>query len=44
VPWTADRSLRFAAFATHPSVESRASALGCAVPTWARPYRPHHEA
>lgn len=44
VPWTADRSLRFAAFATHPSVESRASALGCAVPAWARPYRPHHGA
>jgi Zn-dependent protease with chaperone function len=44
VPWTADRSLRFAAFATHPSVEARAAALGCVVPAWARPYRPHREA
>jgi Zn-dependent protease with chaperone function len=41
VPWDADRSLRFAAFATHPSIESRARALGCDLPAWVRPYRPH---
>jgi Zn-dependent protease with chaperone function len=40
VPWEADRSLRFALFATHPSVEARVAALGCAIPAWVRPYRP----
>lgn len=41
VPWNADRSLAFAVFATHPTVEDRAAALGCAVPAWVRPVRPH---
>ncbi|NHN58422.1 MULTISPECIES: M48 family metallopeptidase [Halorussus] len=41
VPWDADRSLLFAVFATHPSIESRAGALGCELPAWVRPYRPH---
>ena len=41
VPWDADRSLVFAVFATHPSIEARAEALGCELPAWVRPYRPH---
>jgi len=41
VPWAADRSLRFRLFATHPSVERRVARLGCSIPEWARPYRPH---
>lgn len=40
VPWNADRSLLFSLFATHPSIESRAEALGCEIPAWVRPYRP----
>ncbi|MFC4552252.1 MULTISPECIES: M48 family metallopeptidase [Halorussus] len=41
IPWTADRSLRFGLFATHPSVERRVERLGCDLPAWVRPYRPH---
>jgi len=41
VPWNADRSRRFAAFATHPTIENRAAALGCELPAWVRPHRPH---
>jgi Zn-dependent protease with chaperone function len=41
-PWEADRSLVFALFATHPSIERRAEALDCDLPAWVRPYRPHH--
>ncbi|PSQ15227.1 htpX protein [Halobacteriales archaeon QS_8_69_26] len=41
VPWNADRSLRFALFATHPSIESRAANLDCELPEWVRPHRPH---
>lgn len=41
VPWSADRSLRFSLFATHPSIERRAEHLGCELPEWVRPYRPH---
>lgn len=37
VPWTDDRSLRFALFATHPSVENRVARLGCEPPTRAEP-------
>lgn len=37
VPWTEDRSLRFALFATHPSVENRVARLGCEPPTRAEP-------
>ncbi|QLC35174.1 M48 family metalloprotease (plasmid) [Halarchaeum sp. CBA1220] len=44
IPWNADRSLRFACFATHPSVESRVERLGCEIPAWARPYEPHRDA
>lgn len=40
VPWTDDRSLRFALFATHPSVENRVARLGCELPTRVRPPRP----
>jgi Zn-dependent protease with chaperone function len=40
VPWEADRSALFSAFATHPSIERRARFLGCSIPEWARPYRP----
>ncbi len=41
VPWAADRSRWFAAFATHPSIERRAEMLECELPAWVRPYRPH---
>lgn len=41
IPWEADRSVPFALFATHPSVERRARRLGCDLPAWVRPYRPH---
>ena len=41
VPWDNDRSLLFSLFATHPSIESRVHALGCEIPEWVRPYRPH---
>ncbi|WP_135854535.1 M48 family metallopeptidase [Halorussus salinus] len=41
IPWTADRSRWFAAFATHPSIERRAEMLDCELPAWVRPYRPH---
>ncbi|WP_158057521.1 M48 family metallopeptidase [Halorussus halophilus] len=41
VPWNADRSWLFSLFATHPSIESRSRALGCEIPAWVRPYRPH---
>ncbi|MEF8851664.1 MAG: M48 family metalloprotease [Haloarculaceae archaeon] len=41
VPWEADRSLPFSLFATHLSVERRVEALGCELPEWVRPYRPH---
>lgn len=44
IPWNADRSMRFALFATHPTVEDRAAALGCTIPDWVRPYRPHRAA
>jgi Zn-dependent protease with chaperone function len=40
VPWEADRSPLFAAFATHPSIERRARFLGCPIPEWVRPHRP----
>lgn len=40
IPWNADRSLRFALFATHPSIENRVARLGCDIPMWARPYHP----
>ncbi|WP_435179006.1 M48 family metallopeptidase [Halorussus sp. AFM4] len=43
MPWDADRSPLVAAFATHPSVESRAEALGCELPAWVRPSRPHRD-
>jgi Zn-dependent protease with chaperone function len=41
VPWEADRSPAFAAFATHPSIEGRVRTLGLEIPGWVRPYRPH---
>ncbi|MFB6105544.1 MAG: M48 family metallopeptidase [Halobacteriaceae archaeon] len=41
VPWNADRSRAFATFATHPSVEDRAAALGVDLPAWVDPHRPH---
>jgi Zn-dependent protease with chaperone function len=41
VPWEADRSLHFRLFATHPSIEARAAALGCELPAWVRPSCPH---
>ena len=41
VPWNADRTLLFSLLATHPSIESRADALNCAIPAWVSPYRPH---
>jgi Zn-dependent protease with chaperone function len=41
VPWEADRSPLFSLFATHPSIERRAEALGCDLPEWVRPDRPH---
>ncbi|MFB6129746.1 MAG: M48 family metallopeptidase [Salinigranum sp.] len=44
VPWNADRTLRFALFATHPSIENRIAYLGCELPAWTRPYRPHRDA
>ncbi|MDS0300373.1 M48 family metallopeptidase [Halogeometricum sp. S1BR25-6] len=40
VPWTADRSLRFALFATHPPVEDRLSRLGWERPDAGRAGRP----
>ncbi|SIR98660.1 Zn-dependent protease with chaperone function [Haladaptatus litoreus] len=40
IPWNEDRSLRFALFATHPSIENRVARLGCEIPLWARPYHP----
>ncbi|GAA0240231.1 hypothetical protein GCM10009000_064770 [Halobacterium noricense] len=40
IPWNEDRSLRFALFATHPSIENRVARLGCDIPLWARPYHP----
>ncbi|MFB6070049.1 MAG: M48 family metallopeptidase [Halanaeroarchaeum sp.] len=40
VPWSADRSLVFALFATHPSVEDRVRRLGCSILDWVTPYRP----
>jgi Zn-dependent protease with chaperone function len=43
VPWEADRSLPFRLFATHPSVEYRVTRLGCELPDWVRPYRPHRQ-
>jgi Zn-dependent protease with chaperone function len=43
VPWTADRSRRFALFATHPSMEDRVTRLGRDLPAWVRPYRPHRD-
>jgi Zn-dependent protease with chaperone function len=44
VPWRADRSPVLSAFATHPSIERRAEALGCAVPAWVARYRPGSDA
>jgi heat shock protein HtpX len=41
IPWNADRTLAFSVFATHPSIENRVERLDCAIPDWARPYRPH---
>ncbi len=40
VPWEDDRTLAFSLFATHPSIERRAAALGVEVPDWARRSRP----
>ncbi|ELZ31585.1 peptidase M48 Ste24p [Halogeometricum pallidum JCM 14848] len=40
VPWTADRSLRFALFATHPPVEDRVTRLGRELPGTDRSRRP----
>lgn len=37
VPWNADRTLRFALFATHPSIENRVHRLGSEIPDWVRP-------
>lgn len=40
IPWNDDRSRSFEAFATHPTIENRAAALGCTIPDWARPRHP----
>lgn len=40
VPWEDDRTISYALFATHPSIEARAAALGCSIPDWVRPHRP----
>lgn len=42
IPWDADRTWQQRLFATHPAIESRATALGCPVPDWALPYHPEH--
>lgn len=44
IPWTADRSILFSIFATHPSIEARVRRLGCELPEWVRPYQPHETA